>query len=345
MKGVLLNLRNRLLQKIWGSKYSDIWYKSKIQRVQSLTPQEKSLRGIKRTVRLLSNFPGLWQRTIEQTPKGSCQWGSTLFLADGDADHYVILNSIHQPVGSRLLPKVDLPEPDRVWGLHMEPEAYIHLLGYDTPEEHSLVSRFYTNSESLLLRGGIYRPSPPYVHFLTGKTWDFLNAASLPDKKITLGIIASDLDTLEGHKTRMGFLKEIDASDIDCVIWGRGVKLKQFRKYQGFALNKWDVHANCRYSIVIENSVSPWYWSEKVADALLGYSLPFYHGCQELAKFLPSNSFIPIDINKSDCVEGIREILKSAPYEDRLPAVIAARHLLLEKENLYAFLDHELESL
>lgn len=342
---MLLKLRSRLLLKIWRLKYSDFWYKSIIKRVVGLTPQEKSSRGIKRTVRLISNFPGLWQRTIEQTPKGSCQWGSTLFLADGDADHYVILNSIHQPVGSRLLSKFKLPEPGRVWGLHMEPESYVRLLGYDTPQEHSLVSRFYTNSESLILQGGIYRPSPPYVHFLTGKSWDFLHAAPPPSKSITLGIIASDLESLDGHKARLRFLEEIDASDIDCVIWGRGDKLKRFRKYKGFALNKWDVHSICRYSIVIENCVSPLYWSEKVADALLGYSLPLYYGSRELERFLPHDSFIPVNINQSDCIEVIREILRSDPYENRLPAIKEARRQLLEKENLYAFLDHELESL
>ena len=219
---MLLNLRNRLLLKIWRLKYRDVWYKLIIKKVLALTPQEKSSRGIKRTVRLISNFPGLWQRTIEQTPRGSCQWGSTLFLADGDADHYVILNSIHQPAGSQLLPKIKLPEPSRVWGLHMEPEVYIRLLGYDTPEEHSLVSRFYTNSESLISRGGIYQPSPPYVHFLTGKPWDFLHAASLPSKTITLGIIASDLESLDGHKARLRFLEEMEVEKRLCFMefWG-----------------------------------------------------------------------------------------------------------------------------
>jgi hypothetical protein len=342
---MLLNLYSRLLLKISRFKYSDFFHKSTIKKVLSLTPQEKSSRGIKRTVRLVSNFPGLWQRTIEQTPKGSCQWGGTLFLADGDADHYVILNSITKPVDSQFLPMIKLVNPSRVWGLHMEPESYIRLLGYDEPEEHSLVSRFYTNSDSLILREGIYWPSPPYVHFHSGKSWDFLNEAPVPRKKIALGIIASDLDSLDGHKARLRFLEEIDASDIDCVIWGRGNSLKRFRKYRGFALSKWDVHSICRYSIVIENCVSPWYWSEKIADALLGYSLPLYHGSQELERYLPADSFIPININQSDCIDVVRSILRNDPYEDRLPAITAARRLLLNKENLYAFLDRELESI
>jgi hypothetical protein len=310
----------------------------------SLAAAGRSSRGIKRTVRLLANFPGLWQRTIEQTPRGSCQWGSTLFVADGEADHYVILNSIRRPLASPYLPNIRLPDPGRVWGLHMEPEPYVRLLDYDDTDEHALTSRFYTNCESLIARGGIYRPSPPYVHFHVGRSWDFLASTSLPDKKIELGIISSGLDTIEGHKARLAFLAELDASDIDCAIWGRGENLRKFRKYRGYIASKWDAHIACRYTIVIENSIAPWYWSEKPADALLSYSLPLYHGCPDLGHFLPPDSFLPFDIARPDRIEIIRDIVRSSPYRDRLPAIMQARDVLLRQQNLYAFLDREMNS-
>jgi hypothetical protein len=135
----------------------------------------------------------------------------------------------------------------------------------------------------------------------------------------------------------------LDAADIDCAIWGRGDNLRKLRKYRGFAVNKWDVHAICRYSVVIENSVAPWYWSEKPADALLGYSLPLYHGCPDMGRFLPPDSFLPLDIAGPDRIQTIREILKSAPYQQRLPAIVQARDTLLNRENVYAFLDRELD--
>ena len=341
----MLKLRDRLLQKIWQLKKSDFWHSARIRHVMSLTPAQKSSRGIRRTVRLLSNFPGLWQRTIEQTPSGLCQWGSTLFVADGEADHYVILNSIHFPTGSPYLPSVALPDPSRVCGLHMEPEPYVRLLGYDTPQEHALTSRFYTNCQSLIAPGGIYRASPPYVHFHVGKSWDFLSAATAPRKTVELGIISSGLNTIEGHKARLDFLEELDASDIDCAIWGRGDNLRGLKKYRGFAVDKWNVHAICRHSIVIENSVAPWYWSEKPADALLGYSMPLYHGCPELGRFLPPDSFAPFDIARPDRLQNLRAILGSGLYHQRQAAIAQARQSLLNKENVYAFLDRELDAL
>jgi hypothetical protein len=227
----------------------------------------------------------------------------------------------------------------------MEPEPYVRLLGYDDAQEHALTSRFYTNCDSLITKRGIYRPSPPYVHFHIGKSWDFLSQTPRPVKKIDLGIISSGLNTIEGHGARLAFLEELDRSEIDCAIWGRGDNLRKFRKFRGPVVNKWDVHAACRYSIVIENSVSPWYWSEKPADALLAYSLPLYHGCPELSRFLPANSFLPFDIASTNCIGTLRGLLRSDPYDSHLPAIVRARETLLETQNLYAFLDRELEAL
>jgi hypothetical protein len=246
--------------------------------------------------------------------------------------------------GRNWCPDVSLPAPAQVWGLHMEPDEYVRRLGYDRQEEHSLVSRFYTNCESLIQAGGVYRPSPPYVHFHTGRTWDYLMTAGQPRKTRSLGMITSDLATLAGHVSRMQFLAKLDEADLDCAIWGRGQRLQALRKYRGFVLNKWNVHAACRYSIVVENSVAPWYWSEKFADAILGYSLPLYHGCPSIGRFFPEDSFIRVDIDDPDCVRQIADIVGSGEYERRLSAIREARRLILERENLYAFLDRELEN-
>ena len=96
---------------------------------------------------------------------------------------------------------------------------------------------------------------------------------------------------------------------------------------------------------MIENSVAPLYWSEKPADALLAWSLPLYHGCPQLGRFLPPDSFIPFDIQKPDCIAALRAIVAAAPYQQRLDAIASARHTLLNRENVYAFLDRELNAL
>ena len=283
-----------------------------------------------RVVRLLGNFPGLWQRSIEQTPGGSCQWGNTLFVADGPADIYLVLNSIIRPLGSRYIqPDFAWPERERVWGLHMEPSEYVHRLGYDLAEEHDHISRFYTNCDYLIERGGIYKACPPYVHSHVGNSWDFLNHVGYcPERhRFGLGLICSHMNDIEGHKTRLEFLERLDKSGIPYALWGRGEALKRFRGYQGFAISKWAAHSQCRYTIVMENTVSPWYWTEKPADCLLSFSMPLYHGCPNLGNYLPKESFIPIDIRRPDCIEAIREVLHSDTYSERLNTILEARQI------------------
>jgi hypothetical protein len=263
-------------------------------------------------------------------------------VADGEADYYVILNSIFYPEKVSYLGDIDLSRVERVFGLHMEPEDYIIKLRYNTIEEHQLTSRFYTNSEKLLEASGLYVRSPPYVHFHSGKSWDFLNNIKIPEKEFVIGMVTSDLSTLAGHEKRLNFVRRIDESGVDCKIWGRGDNLLSFKNYRGFLLNKWDAHSRCRYSIVIENSVSPEYWSEKFADAILGYSLPLYFGATDLEKYFPAGSFVRIDIESEDCIEYIKELVLSNLYSNRLPFIKEARKIILERENLYSFLDREI---
>ena len=331
--------------KLLDLKKNDLLLLFKILRILLLSKIKRKERGIKRTVRLISNFPGLWQRTIEQTPGGNCVFGSTLFISSGIADHYLILNSLggDTKIIKSLNINIKKINQENIWALHMEPEEYIKLLGYDFGFENSIASKFFTNSKSLLESNSKYIPSPPYVHFHIGKSWDFLKNSRPVKKKIKLGIITSDLNKLDGHKNRLKFLEALDDSDIDCSIWGRGNGLSKLKKYKGMVLNKWSVHSICEYTIVLENSVSPLYWSEKVVDVLLAYSLPLYYGSTNLNKYLPNDSFIPIDINDKNCIESIKNIIKSNLYQERLVSISKARDIILEKENLYSFIDRNLD--
>lgn len=323
----------------------DFWAILQISRARRMAKRQvEKADGNFCVVRLLGNWPHLWRRIVEQTPNGSCCWNQTLFVADGPADIYVVVNSAVRPEGNPFLPKnFQWPPRERVWGLHMEPSDYVKLLGYDQPSEHTHISRFYTNCEYLIDRGGIYRACPPYSTPFIGKSWNFLNNAKYRSsrQRFILGVICSHMADLEGHKERHAFLEKLDQSGIPYALWGRGESMRRYRGYQGFAPSKWEAHSQCRYSIVLENSVSPWYWSEKLADSLLGFSLPLYYGCPRAADYLPTESFIPIDIREPDCIEKIQAILKADPFEERLSAICDARRILLHEQNTFAFLDRE----
>jgi len=314
-------------------------------KVLGFSARDKQKRGIEVTVRLISNFSTLWERITDQTPKGSCQWGNTLFLGEGEADLYVILNTSTHDYAGNPLPVIDLPTPDKVWGLHTEPPDYVELFRLDQPNEHQKISRFYTNCPHLYEQYPTkYVPSPPYVLMHVDRSWDFLAKASLPQKTEMLCMILSGLKTLEGHKAQLEFLERLVSSNLEFSLWGRSNQLNKYSNYRGIAPKKWEVLSPCKYSIVIENSIVPFYWTEKIADCLLSFSLPLYYGSPNVNKYLPEDCYIPIDIHDPNCSEKIKEIIESGEYEKRLPAILEARNKILYEQNLFAFLDREIKA-
>jgi hypothetical protein len=280
-----------------------------------LSAEAKKKRGIETTVRLISNFPRLWERITEQTPKGSCQWGSTLFLGEGDADLFVILNTSTHDYSGAVLPSINLPEPERVWGLHMEPPEYVKLFHLDRTEEHEKISRFYTNCEPLYTKNPTkYIPSPPYNLMHIDRSWDFLARASPPKKTDDLGMISSSFNRIAGHQARLDFIEKLCRSDLKFSLWGKGDGFKNYENYHGVAPDKWSALSACKYSIVVESSPSPLYWTEQITDSLLAFSLPLYCGSLHINQYLPENCYIPIDIQAPDCVEKIKKIVAAGEY-------------------------------
>ena len=98
-----------------------------------------------------------------------------------------------------------------------------------------------------------------------------------------------------------------------------------------------------QYHIAIENHVYTHHITEKLPDAFLGFTLPFYRGCPNATDYFPAESLIPIDFNDFDrSVDIIRSTIANNEYQDRLPYIKEARKLVLEKYNLFAMLDKEI---
>lgn len=111
--------------------------------------------------------------------------------------------------------------------------------------------------------------------------------------------------------------------------------------WRGHGLNEVDYKYEAldafKYHLAIENYIQPYHWSEKPADALLSYCLPFYAGDSELGEILPPESFIRIPINKpEEALSIIRQAIADGEYEKRLPAIREARRRILETYNLYS---------
>ncbi len=98
--------------------------------------------------------------------------------------------------------------------------------------------------------------------------------------------------------------------------------------------DKADAIDACRYHLVLENSADEHYWSEKLADAYLGWALPIFSGTPSIGRYFPAGSYETIDTgDPASAVEKVVQLLAQDPWQSRLPQLREARHRLLYEHN------------
>lgn len=127
----------------------------------------------------------------------------------------------------------------------------------------------------------------------------------------------------------MGKIHELYGDRID--FYGKGIcpvadKAKALAPYE--------------FSICIENSYEYDYWTEKIADAILAYTVPIYCGCKNIDSYFPAEAMISLDIeDEQGSIELLRRVLDDSEriYQEKLPFLKEARNCLLFKYNLFPF--------
>ena len=166
-------------------------------------------------------------------------------------------------------------------------------------------------------------------------TYDQIAALPPPEKTKTISTVCSSrAGKLTLHFKRVQFTERLKSDIPELDVFGYGVKPIS---------DKAEVLNPYRYHIAIENHVYPHHLTEKLPDAFLGYTLPFYHGCPNAADYFPEESFILIDFEDYHRTRDIiRSIIANNEYPDRLPYIIEARRRVLEECNLFAVLEREI---
>ena len=170
------------------------------------------------------------------------------------------------------------------------------------------------------------RPRPEY-----SLDYDKLKAMPRMEKPKLLSVITSNKAFTQGHIDRMLFvrkLKEHYGDQID--IFGRG-----FNEFE----DKWDILAQYKYHLVIENSSQPYYWTEKMSDCLLAETFPFYYGCTNMEDYIPRGAFEPINVRQpEDAIRIIDYAIANNRYENSIHDLLAARELMLDKYNMMEYI-------
>jgi hypothetical protein len=178
---------------------------------------------------------------------------------------------------------------------------------------------------------GLYRDGQDNIHRSDQLRFTFDDFATMvpPPKPRLLSVLCSNKVMTEGHRRRLDFVERLRQTLGDVVdVYGYG--------FCPLA-DKWDALAGYKYHIVLENSIVEDYWTEKLADAYLGYCFPIVAGCPNLERYFSPNAYLAIDINQPDtAIANIRQLLAKDPYAQALPELQTARSQVLYEYNLFA---------
>jgi len=280
-------------------------------------------------VKIIGNYrTHVW---IRQFPAAKPCWGDCEFLFDLQAKAYdwlVVYNDFPGDYQEELLPREDVPsilvttEPATI-------KSYGH--AYTGQFRYVLTSQ---DPRSLPHPGRIF--SQPALQWFYGlgekgyRGYDEMATEPWMKSKNLSTVCSTKRQKHTLHNQRYLFTQALKAKIPQMDIYGHGVIEMD---------DKAEALDDYRYHLAIENFIGEHHWTEKLSDVFLGCALPFYCGCPNAADYFPAESFIPLDINDVEsAAETILKAMRDQEYELRLPAILEARRLVMEKYNIFAVL-------
>ena len=169
-----------------------------------------------------------------------------------------------------------------------------------------------------------------------GKSYDELMNLTCKEsffsKKDRVSWVTSNASHKEGHKLRMAFKTFLIDQEFGFDLFGRG-----FNPIN----DKFDGIFPYKYSIAIENYSCDDYWTEKIADCFLSWTIPIYWGAKNILSYFPEKSIILIDpSDHKKSLNIIRDAIENDYFHSNLAPLAEARDLVLNK---YQFFPHVCE--
>ncbi len=280
------------------------------------------------TVKLTFNYD--WP-LFRQTPKYSGVWGNYRFIIDNEleeCDFWVIYSNYKLSNERCRCNKNNI--------------LFLPAEGYETSPRFSKefldqFGKVITVQRELKGNNVVYwqNANPWFVE----KSYDELTSIDMPEKTKFMSIISSNKVMTAGHKKRLDFayaIKEYFGDQVD--LFGRGIA--DFDK-------KWDVLAPYKYHIAIENDFCDDWVTEKFFDPFLTFTYSFYYGCPNMLRYMPEDSYTPIDINDvNSTIKKIESIISNDDLYNRFFRNCPSyRNIVLNKHQLFPMLVSFLEQM
>ncbi len=130
------------------------------------------------------------------------------------------------------------------------------------------------------------------------------------NKTKLLSIVASAKTQSSGHKLRHESIKSSIDNNINLDVYGRGYNTINY---------KLDAFKDYAFSIVIENSKTDFYFTEKLIDSFITGTVPIYWGCPSISNFFNLDGIIIFN-DVEDLVSNLND-LSLEKYNSMLPAI------------------------
>lgn len=244
----------------------------------------------------------------KQTPNNSGKWNKIVGIKDPcEADLIIALGRGHDIYYERFASK-------KIIQFRREPD-------------------FIRPFSPLLISDRIYDYTDSTFHVVTwkiDKSFSDLVADNYPNKNKKISCIVTDK-----YKNRIDVVRRYEAMQPRKMdVFGRFFKpeSKNGINYKGQVFDKSKAYDSYEYSLVMENSQQRNYWTEKIVDAFLSWSVPIYWGCPNISEYFPENSYYVVDLSRP---EDIEEILKKPIEKKNIDALREARNLILYEYNIW----------
>jgi Glycosyltransferase family 10 (fucosyltransferase) C-term len=179
--------------------------------------------------------------------------------------------------------------------------------------------------------GTVIRSHAALPWFYGTETLDELRQMPPPPKINAVSVVITRKTKTPQHRARLRFVEQLQRRVGDRLqIHGVGFHIVD---------NKREAIDPVKYHLALENNVHEHFWTEKIADAYLGWCLPLYSGCPNMADYVPADSFLRLETSDiSASVDVVERCLDEDPYDSRLPAITVARNRLLDEHNIFALM-------
>ena len=272
------------------------------------------------------------------TPGSSLRWGRCRFDFNPDegrrADFAVVMGNARPRDRFVCAPQNTLFISGEPLSKKLYPRSFYRQFGH-VVDSHAASCHPHLHVSALGLNWhvGLDRSSNSYRY-----GFDYLTALARPDKQNQISVVCSNASKTEGQRQRLALLEGLKQRLGDRLVhFGRGFEPID---------DKMDAILPYRFHLVLENSVLPNYWTEKLADAYLGWAFPVYLGCPNVGDYLPAEALLSINNLDVDTAAAQMAELLAQPLDPRREAALAeARNRVLNVYNPFAWAAHWAERL